>query len=106
VYGSPFHVAAVQPNINNTPTQFSLGQNYPNPFNPTTMIEYNLANAGVVELKIYDITGKEVTTLVNEFQDAGSHRIQFNAVNFASGIYFYKIKSGSFQDVKRMVLIK
>jgi predicted acyl esterase len=105
VYGSPMFTTLKQPN-GNSPTQFSLRQNYPNPFNPTTRIEYNLANASVVELKVYDITGREVETLVNEFQDAGTHSIQFNAVNFASGIYFYKIKAGNFQDVKRMVLIK
>lgn len=90
----------------NTPKEFTLKQNYPNPFNPTTVIEYNIANAGTVELRVYDITGKEVKTLVNGYQDAGNHRIEFNASNIASGIYFYKLKSGSFQDVKRMVLIK
>ena len=102
VFNSPMHVVQ---NLN-TPKDFTLKQNYPNPFNPTTVIEYNIPNAGIVDLRVYDITGKEVRTLINGYQDAGNHRVEFNASNFASGIYFYKIKAGNFQDVKRMVLIK
>ncbi len=94
-----------EPNIT-TPYEFSLMQNYPNPFNPATTINYTLAAAGKVELKVYDIIGREVMTLVNDVQDAGSHSVFFNAVNLSSGIYFYRINSGSFQDVKKMVLVK
>jgi len=89
-----------------TPYEFSLMQNYPNPFNPATTINYTLAATGKVELKVYDIVGREVMTLVNDVQDAGSHSVFFNAVNLSSGIYFYRINSGSFQDVKKMVLVK
>ncbi|MBN2087341.1 T9SS type A sorting domain-containing protein [Candidatus Peregrinibacteria bacterium] len=86
--------------------EFSLAQNYPNPFNPTTNIEYSIAEAGLVELKIYNILGEEMTTLVNQFQNASKYRIDFNAANLSSGIYFYRITSGKFTDVKKMILIK
>ena len=92
--------------ITNTPYEYSLMQNYPNPFNPATTINYTLAAAGKVELKVYDILGREVMTLVNDVQDAGSHSVFFNGVNLSSGIYFYRINSGSFRDVKKMVLVK
>jgi hypothetical protein len=91
---------------NEVPFAYSLRQNYPNPFNPVTTIEFTLASAGKVELKIYDILGREVKTLVNDFKEQGSHRVEFNASNFASGIYFYTIKSGDFRDVKKMILVK
>ena len=92
--------------ISNIPFEYSLMQNYPNPFNPATTINYTLAAAGKVEIKVYDILGREVMTLVNDFQDAGSHSVFFNAASLSSGIYFYRINSGSFQDVKKMVLVK
>jgi predicted acyl esterase len=88
------------------PGSFELKQNYPNPFNPATTIEYSLGFANNVEIKVYDILGRETATLVNEYQQAGSHKILFNASNLSSGVYFYKIVSGSFQEVKRMVLVK
>jgi len=90
----------------NEPETFSLGQNYPNPFNPATTINYNIASAGKVELKVFDILGREVMTLVNDIQDAGSHSVLFNASNLSSGVYFYRINSGSFSDVKKMILVK
>lgn len=92
--------------ITNAPYEYSLMQNYPNPFNPATTINYTLASAGKVELKVYDILGREVMTLVNEFQDAGLHNVLLNGVNLSSGIYFYRITSGRFQNVKKMVLVK
>jgi predicted acyl esterase len=97
-------------NSDNNATTLTLKQNYPNPFNPTTNIEYSIPDAGKVDLKIYDITGKQVAELVNEVQDAGLHTISFNASRLASGIYFYKINAatakGNFSDVKRMILVK
>ncbi|MEO8447902.1 MAG: T9SS type A sorting domain-containing protein [bacterium] len=93
------------------PTEFSLSQNFPNPFNPTTKIEYGLPVEGAVSMKIFDVTGREVMTLVNEIQTAGIHAVNFNGVNLASGMYFYRIEVQSVNDKKyeftrRMVLIK
>jgi len=90
----------------NTPYAYRLKQNYPNPFNPATVIEYSIASSGKVELVVYDPLGREVKTLVNGFKEAGSHSVGFDAGEFSSGIYFYKIASGDFQDVKRMVFVK
>jgi Secretion system C-terminal sorting domain/CARDB/BNR repeat-like domain len=88
------------------PNYYSLSQNYPNPFNPVTKITYTLPKSGNVELKVYDILGREVATLVNEVKQAGIYDINFNATNLASGIYFYKIKAGDFSAIKKMVLVK
>lgn len=88
------------------PTDFSLLQNYPNPFNPSTVINYSLPENSFVSLKVYDITGKEILTLVNEKKDAGRYEVSFDGSNLASGMYFYKIQAGSFSKVMRMVLIK
>jgi predicted acyl esterase len=88
------------------PVEYSLKQNYPNPFNPVTTIAYTLAAPGKVELRVYDILGREVKTLVNEVQQQGTHAISFNASELSSGVYFYKIESGSFKAVKKMVLVK
>lgn len=92
------------------PARMSLSQNYPNPFNPVTNIDYSITSTGKVEIKIYDVIGKEVATLVNGIEDAGIHTVQFNALNLASGIYFYKINAntanGNFTDIKKMILVK
>ncbi|GIV45288.1 MAG: hypothetical protein KatS3mg036_0106 [Ignavibacterium sp.] len=90
------------------PTEFSLEQNYPNPFNPSTKIKYVIPNGvrNLVTLKIYDILGNEVATLVNEEKPAGIYEVEFNASQLSSGIYFYKINAGSFSDTKKMILIK
>ena len=90
------------------PANFSLSQNYPNPFNPETMIAYQLPSAGHVTLKIYDILGREVATLVNNFQNAGNHTVQLstNDYRLSSGIYIYKISVNDFQSVKKMILMK
>ena len=96
------------------PKGFKLSQNYPNPFNPTTTIEYsipevvdaNFASATNVELKVYDLTGKEVAALVNKKQQAGSYKVSFNAGNLACGIYFYRLIVGTFNTTKKMVLLK
>ena len=89
--------------------RFSLSQNYPNPFNPTTNIGFRIAKFGLVTLKVFDVLGREVATLVNEEKPAGSYMVEFDAsgiVNLASGIYFYKLQAGSFSDTKKFILIK
>lgn len=88
------------------PNYFSLAQNYPNPFNPGTSIKYSVPVPSNVVLKIYDVLGKEVATLVNEMKQPGFHTVEFNASDLASGIYFYRIDAGEFTSVKRMVLVK
>lgn len=88
------------------PGKFSLSQNNPNPFNPSTKINYNLPVDAQVKLKVFDITGREVVTLVNEFKTAGYYTVDFNASNLSSGTYFYKIESGAFSEVKRMMVVK
>lgn len=86
--------------------EFRLDQNFPNPFNPLTHISYSISNAGHVQLKVFDVLGKEVTTLVDRFENAGEHRTEFNAASLSSGVYFYRITSGSYSAIKKMVLIK
>ncbi|MBS1514569.1 MAG: T9SS type A sorting domain-containing protein [Bacteroidetes bacterium] len=90
------------------PDKFSLSQNYPNPFNPSTVIRYQLLVAGNVSLKVFDLLGKEVATLVNEKQNAGSYDVDFNSTeyNLPSGIYFYTLNAGDFKETKKMVLVK
>lgn len=90
----------------NVPQVFALYQNFPNPFNPTTTVKYEIAKDVLVKIIIYDLLGKEVTTLVNEFKKAGSYSLLINASGLASGAYFYKIEAGSFVDTKKMLLIK
>jgi len=85
---------------------FSLFQNYPNPFNPSTSISYQLPKQELVSVKIYDISGRLVTELVNEVQTAGLHAVNFNAANLSSGSYFYTVKTGTFSDTKKLMLIK
>ncbi len=85
---------------------FSLDQNYPNPFNPSTRISYSVQKAGLVTLKIYDVLGREVATLVNGFQQANSYSVSFNASGLASGIYFYKLQAGNFVQTRKMMLLK
>ena len=96
------------------PLNFSLEQNYPNPFNPSTTISYTIPESGLVTLKVYDVLGREVATLVNEQNEAGIHQVDFNASNLNSGVYFYTIESSnpsvssgqSFVETKKMILIK
>ena len=92
--------------INKIPTSFTLNQNYPNPFNPNTIISYSVPKKEFVTLKVYDILGKEITTLVNEERGIGNYIAEFNASNLSSGVYFYKIQAGSFNQIKKMLLIK
>ena len=88
------------------PNYYALKQNYPNPFNPSTKIEYYIPRAGNVRLIVYDITGREVAVLVNEYKNPGIYSVDFNASALSSGVYFYKIQSGEFIDIKKMVLLK
>lgn len=88
------------------PTSFTLMQNYPNPFNPKTNFEFRIANFGLVSLKIYDVLGKEVATLVNEEKPAGTYEVTWNAANLPSGVYFYQLKAGSFTVTKKLLLLK
>ena len=88
------------------PTSYSLEQNYPNPFNPSTIITYKLPIKSLVSLKIYDILGDEVGTMVDKVQNAGSHEVIFNASGLASGVYIYKLTAGNFIDEKKLVLMK
>ncbi|HSW55496.1 MAG TPA: T9SS type A sorting domain-containing protein [Ignavibacteriaceae bacterium] len=90
----------------NAPTIFSLEQNYPNPFNPLTVISYQLPVGGNAIIKVYDILGNEVATLVNEQKPAGSYNITFDASTLPSGIYMYQLQAGSFSQSKKMILIK
>jgi hypothetical protein len=88
------------------PTNYALYQNYPNPFNPTTNIKFSLPKASHVKLTVYDVLGKEVQTLVNNQLSAGTHTIAFNGANLASGVYLYRIESGDFVQVNKMLLVK
>jgi hypothetical protein len=88
------------------PTEFSLSQNYPNPFNPSTNIKYQIANNSFVKLIVYDILGKELIKLVNEKLNAGVYKVTFDGSSLNSGIYFYKLQTDNFSEIKKMVLIK
>ncbi|MCX6151392.1 MAG: alpha-amylase family glycosyl hydrolase [Ignavibacteriales bacterium] len=88
------------------PSQYKLFQNYPNPFNPVSMIKYQIKETEKVTLKIYDMLGGEVATLVDEFKSPGTYYAQFNGANLSSGIYFYQLKSGKYLETKKLVLLK
>ena len=90
----------------NTPANFELSQNYPNPFNPTTTIGWQSPTDGLQTIKVFNMLGKEVATLVNGYKPAGRYLVQFDAKDLPSGIYFYKIQAGNFSDVKKMILLK
>jgi hypothetical protein len=90
----------------NSDKRFSLSQNYPNPFNPTTTISYSLAESGFVTLKVYNMLGNEIQTLVSQEKPAGSFRVTFNAARLSSGVYFYKLQSGNFSMVKKLAIVK
>jgi hypothetical protein len=90
----------------NVPGIFLLSQNYPNPFNPSTSIYYSLSNDGMVTLKVYDVLGEEVLTLVNQNQKAGAHSVNFNGINLPSGVYVYRLQSGIYSSSKKMILLR
>jgi hypothetical protein len=92
--------------INEIPNDFTLYQNYPNPFNPTTNIEYSIPEASFVDLKVYDVLGNEVATLVNEEQTAGVYKADFSGSDLASGLYIAKITAGNYTNTIKMSLLK
>ena len=91
---------------NSTPLTFNLEQNYPNPFNPSTVIKYSIPAAGNVLIKVYDILGNEIKTLVNENKSPGNYSVIFDAKGLPSGVYLYKLTAGNYNSVKKLVLIK
>jgi len=105
IYGN-----AVLPGIHNisseTPENYMLSQNYPNPFNPTTNLEFGISKLGFVSLKIYDMLGKEIATLVNDNLNPGTYKYNFDGSKLTSGVYFYKLKVGDYTEVKKMTLVK
>ena len=102
-YSQPIGIKKISESV---PDKFSLSQNYPNPFNPATVINYRLPITNFVKLVIYDAPGREVAVLVNEKQQAGEYQVEWNASNYASGIYFYKLSTAEFTETKKMVLVK
>jgi len=94
------------PNAADIPKHFALNQNYPNPFNPATEIKYQIPELSFITLKIYDVLGSEITTLVNEDKPIGTYTIDFDASNLPSGVYFYQLRAGDFVETKKMVLVK
>ena len=89
-----------------SPHDYTLNQNFPNPFNPVTRISYTLGKPDNVSIKVFDITGKAVRTIVNAYQTAGSYEVDFNGSELSSGVYFYKMQSGNFYEVRSMILMK
>ncbi|MEJ2545462.1 MAG: T9SS type A sorting domain-containing protein, partial [Calditrichaceae bacterium] len=88
------------------PDKLILRQNYPNPFNPATTISYSISEPATISLKVYDILGKEIKTLVNGYQMGGKHTIVFDARNFASGVYYYRLQAGSYSHTRKMILVR
>jgi len=105
-YNAEHMLTAVQPVSNNIPDKFELSQNYPNPFNPATYINFSIPEQGIVKLTIYDLLGREHAVLVNENLVAGTYKVNFDASGLASGVYFYKIQTNGFTDIKKMMLVK
>lgn len=93
-------------NVSTLPEKFALHQNYPNPFNPVTNINYDIPKNSNVKITVFDVSGKEVSVVVNEFKQAGRYSSSFNGMKLASGVYYYKIQAGDFSEVKKMTLIK
>jgi len=85
---------------------FSLEQNYPNPFNPVTTIQYSIPQRSNVTLKVYDLLGNEIATLVDEYKPAGKYEVEWDASNLSTGVYLYKLTAGEFSSVKKLVLLK
>ncbi len=92
--------------INSQPSDFSLKQNYPNPFNPSTTIEYSIPKSSEVKLKIYNTLGEEIKTLVNSFKQAGKYKVNLDLSKFSSGVYFYRLKAGSYNQTRKMILLR
>src|SRR5690606_29622475 len=103
-------VTSVDDPDNIYPNNFILEQNYPNPFNPTTQITYQIPESGNVKLKVFDILGREVSVLLDEYKEAGKHSVEFNAASVSrritSGVYFYLLQAGEFRESKKMILLR
>lgn len=104
--GTLGNAVSVNPDGDVIPVKFNLNQNYPNPFNPTTTISFDLPDNNFVSLKVYNSIGKEISTLISKSLNAGSYKVTFDASKLSSGIYFYRLTSGNFNSVKKMILIK
>ncbi|MGA9364749.1 MAG: T9SS type A sorting domain-containing protein [Bacteroidota bacterium] len=102
----PVIIPDVSQGVNDIPRQYALHQNYPNPFNPTSIIRYDLPKSSFVTLKVYDVLGREVSTLVNERQEPGVHQGNWQASGFASGVYFYRLQAGTFVETKKLILLR
>jgi N-acetylneuraminic acid mutarotase len=102
----PAFVVSVESSPSAKITNYQLEQNYPNPFNPSTKISWQLPASSQVTLRVYDILGKEVATLIDEYKQAGKYEIEFNAANLPSDVYFYKLQAGSFLQTRKMILLK
>jgi len=102
-YGDP---KSVEQETEIVPSQYSLHQNYPNPFNPSTTIKYDLPKASVVKIEVFNSIGQKIQTLLKKKISAGNHQVELNAQDLSSGVYFYRIDAGEFQDVKKMILLK
>jgi hypothetical protein len=107
VNDAPFRIDYVS-NVNDeaNPTEFNLFQNYPNPFNPATIIEYSLPQKKMVTLKVFDVLGYEIATLVNEEKSAGNYTVKFDGSKLSSGIYFYQLKAENYISTKKLILLK
>ena len=99
-------ITALDEQPEDIPAKIALEQNYPNPFNPKTIINYDLPITNYVNLSIYSLLGQKVATLVDKEQTAGSYKVEWDARGFATGVYYYKLNAGDFQQIKKMVLIK
>jgi len=99
------HISSIA-DMNNFTRSYSLYQNYPNPFNPITIIKYSIPLSGLVSIKVFDILGREIKTLVNSYKTAGPHEIMFNGDEMNSGVYIYRLKAGTFLETKKMILLK
>ena len=99
-------VTSVGNNANKLPDEFALSQNYPNPFNPSTKISYSIPFFSNVIIKVFDVLGNEIETLVNEEKSVGNYEVEFNASNLSSGVYFYQLQAGTFIETKKMVLLR
>ncbi len=104
--GKELNQKIVNVEMSSLPTEYTLMQNYPNPFNPSTRIAYTLPFQSQVELKIYDVLGREIASLVNKEQPAGNYNVEFNSAELPSGVYLYRIQAGEFSQVRKMILIK
>ena len=99
-------ISGIQNTGSTIPSSFKLGQNYPNPFNPTTSINFSIPKSGIIELKVYDMLGREVASLINEYKSAGTYIVDFNASGLSSGVYIYRLKAENFIESKKMTLLK